>query len=699
MLNPGGGTTNERVVVAVFRAFAYQWRRLPRRTVVATWLVRTTWLAVRCAQNRLGIPMAPKVSAIGVRAAFFRILVRLRTALLDAVILHHVPSIGNDGAVGTFSRAERHTASVTGRGLVRLEKLLRRKVPGTDARALLAEMVCPVPAEFEQAVVGQLAGWSRREPKGDLVRAIRRAWQWGRLRRALRFTGAAIGTGFILLTVVVVTMAWSLRQGHLTRWFFGQSSRRMAKEMPEVAQAARPWLEGTEGRSVAAPHSPPSAAELYGLTNVWQATLSLTPSQWLAIAPSHIPPVPRMMGPDGKLQLRNPKAKRSGLAGVVGLEFGWVQAHLEFAGRSLSPVGVRYRGNGTYLNSLFGPKQSFKVDLDKYVKGQHLAGVHTLNFVNAIPDNSYMHDALGQQLFRELAVPSPRTAYAYLTLDVPGRYARQALGLYVLIENVDEDFAAERFGDKAVPIFKPVTTELFAYLGEDWSSYADIYDLKTRATPQQLDRVIEFARLVTRADDAEFVEHVADYLDLHEFAGFLAGHVLLASYDGFLSNGQNFYLYLDPRSNRFGFIAWDQDHGWGEFGYVATADRRERASIWKPSTYRNRFLDRVLEVEAFRDVYRSQLERALAGPFSVECLYPRIDELASIIQTPIAAESDFRRQRFDVAVSTNWLTGPRDGAPEGPRAPVHQIKRFIGNRVRSVRDQLDGKVQGEVLGR
>jgi hypothetical protein len=277
-------------------------------------------------------------------------------------------------------------------------------------------------------------------------------------------------------------------------------------------------------------------------------------------------------------------------------------------------------------------------------------------------------------LFRDLGVPAPRTAYAYLTVDVPGHSADQPLGLYVLIEDIDANFAADRFGAKDVPIFKPVTPDLFKDLGDDWKAYAGIYDLKTKATPAQLERVIQFARLVTAADDAEFAQRLPEYLDFEEFAGFLAGHVLTASYDGFLANGQNYYLYLNPRDNKFGFIPWDQDHGWGEFGYVATADLRERASIWQPSSYNNRFLERVLKVEAFHNVYRRRLDRALA-------------------------ESDFRLKRFDLALSTNWIKGPRDGAPEGPKAPVHQIKRFITNRVKSVQDQLDGKAKGAILKR
>ena len=87
----------------------------------------------------------------------------------------------------------------------------------------------------------------------------------------------------------------------------------------------------------------------------------------------------------------------------------------------------------------------------------------------------------------------------------------------------------------------------------------------------------------------------------------------------------------------------------------------------------------------------------LEGPFTANRLYHRIDLIGAIIRPAVAAESDFRLKRFDIAISTNWLTGPRDGAPEGPRAPVHQIKRFIAGREQSVRDQLEGKTEGDIL--
>ena len=686
------------IVLAVFRSFAIRWRRLPRRTIVAIWLLRTTWFAVMRERRRLRLPAPDRTSATAANLTLFRALNRLRAVYLEAVVLRCVLGETAPDASRALRRKETRVDKRVKRGVAKLAKRLRKKRAPAEVEALLAAIPSPPPAETEALVLGQMREWSRKQKKDDLVRATLRAWRWAGFKRFVRRCFVTAAVVLCVLVTTGLTVAYLARQGYLTAWFISFGSRQTAKEFPELLQPARPWPNRPDQTGLAARHPPGTAIELYSLTNIWTSKLSFTRDQWKALQPAHIQPVPNMFQ-DGKIALRNPKAQRNGLAGVVGLDFNWTKARLEFAGTTYSNVAVRYRGNGTYLNSLYGPKQSFKVDINKYAKGQNLAGIHTLNYVNAIPDNSYLHDALAEQLFRDLGLPAPRTAYAYLAVDVPGQSANQPLGLYVLIEDIDANFAADRFGAKDVPIFKPVTPDLFKDLGDDWKAYAGIYDLKTKATPAQLERVIQFARLVTAADDAEFARRLPEYLDFEEFAGFLAGHVLMASYDGFLANGQNYYLYLNPRDNKFGFIPWDQDHGWGEFGYVATADQRERASIWQPSSYHNRFLERVLKVEAFHAIYRRRLERALAEHFTMDRLYAQVDQVGAIIRPAVAAESDFRLKRFDLALSTNWINGPRDGAPEGPKAPVHQIKRFITNRVKSIRDQLDGKTKGAILKR
>jgi len=700
------------VSVAAFETLAFRWRKLPRRTVVATWLLRTVCYAAARERKRLGLKRKPATAtgliACGLLEQVNALKPRQSAALVLAMLLHEPIETAAAALRSKPARIQKRIAKATAKLTRRFRKVARRaakKFPAeataieTDPLTALKALPASVPEEVQAAILTKTADWKPEASEGELVRSTIWAWRRRTAGRFFRRLGIALGATVLLAAVSFGSFLYLLDQGYLNLAFIQWSQSKMIKRFPEMAQPARPWPATPAEIAYGSSATPANAAELYGFTNIWRAKIRLTPEQWRAIQPRHIKPLPKLFQ-GGKVGLRNPNASRNGLAGAVGLDFPWAEGAFEFAGQVFEHVGVRLRGNGSYMASLKLQKQPYKVGLNRVKKGQGLAGIRTLNFMNALPDYSYLRDALAEKLFRELGAVAPRTAYAYLTLEVPGKFTDRPLGLYVLIEDVNRDFAQDRFGSSSAPIFKPVTYDLFADWGSDWSAYQGIYDLKTKASEVQRERLFDLAKLVTHADDEEFARKLPEYLDLEEYAAFVAGHVLLSSYDGYLSDGQNFYLYLDPRSNRFGFIPWDQDNSWGAFAYVGTAKKRENASIWKPAAYDNRFLNRVMKVEAFRTIYRRKLEQALAGPFTVAGLNREIDQLATILRPAIAAESQFRLQRFDIAVSATWEKGPRDGKQEdafGPAAPAQQLKRFIIARAKSVRDQLDGKSQGSLL--
>ena len=106
--------------------------------------------------------------------------------------------------------------------------------------------------------------------------------------------------------------------------------------------------------------------------------------------------------------------------------------------------------------------------------------------------------------------------------------------------------------------------------------------------------MIEFGRFVSSASDAEFAAKIGDFVDLDDFARYLAVLVWLANDDSLLRNGQNFYTYLHPDTNKMHFIAWDQDFS---FGNVRNNGTWSIFSSWSSS---NRFLSRLYNVAAFR---------------------------------------------------------------------------------------------------
>jgi len=141
-----------------------------------------------------------------------------------------------------------------------------------------------------------------------------------------------------------------------------------------------------------------------------------------------------------------------------------VHADLEFEGQTFKDIAVRYKGNGTFLESRDSLKHSLKVDLSGFVKEQKLAGITKLNFHNSVTDASWMNEVLSYRLYRDAGIPAPQTAYARVFLTVPGKFDRQYFGLYSLVEDVDSNFAVQQFKAKHGAIFKPVTPSFFSDL-------------------------------------------------------------------------------------------------------------------------------------------------------------------------------------------------------------------------------------------
>jgi spore coat protein H len=405
--------------------------------------------------------------------------------------------------------------------------------------------------------------------------------------------------------------------------------------------------------------------------------LAFSPEHWRALEPAR-----KSFGwinPGHGEWLQGPPGKRNGLASASGIEFKNVHASITIDGRTLSDVAVRYKGNGTYLDAMGSGKFSFKVDLNKFVKGQTFSEVTTINLHNNITDPSWMNEPLSYRLYRDAKVPAPRTSYARVYLTVPGKHDKRYAGLYSIVENVDQHFIARNFANKDGALFKPVSTHLFNYLGPDWAKYNQTYDPKGSVTTEQKQRVIDFTRLVTQASDTEFAARLPTFVDLEEFARYMAVMVFLSDVDGILGSGQNFYLYLDPKTQKFSFLPWDQDHSFGQFPFIGSQEQRNDLSILRPWVGRNRFFERVFAVEAFKKLYLARMEEFSRTIFEPQRFAVQVDEIAAVIRPAVKDES--KLDRFDRAVA-------------GTSRSIVPIKPFAKKRAKSVADQLTGKSRG-----
>ena len=363
------------------------------------------------------------------------------------------------------------------------------------------------------------------------------------------------------------------------------------------------------------------------------------------------------------------------------VELPYVFSKVEFEGQTVDSVGVRFKGNSSYAQARNTLKKPFKLDFNRYLEDgvfPAAAGVTLLNFNNNAMDPSQAREAIAYKIFRDAGVPAPRTAYTRVYVTVPNVHDRKYLGLYTIVEEVNKEFLKHHFDSSKGLLLKPEGVRGFEYLGDDWSHYHARYDPRA-ATRKNTRRFVEFLKLVDEADEETFRARIGVVLDLDAFARFLAANVVLSNTDSFIASGHNYYLYLDPKTDKLHFIPWDLNLAMGAFMLAGSIEQQIDLSVDAPHAHYNNLARRLLAIDDFRASYRAHVERIVAHHFRPDRLNPEIERIERLTQGAIEEEKNAGDDLGDRAI--------------GPWQPI-DLKTFVAGRTKSIEDQLTGKSKG-----
>jgi putative membrane-bound dehydrogenase-like protein len=444
-------------------------------------------------------------------------------------------------------------------------------------------------------------------------------------------------------------------------------------------------LVSTQSRTT--PAAGPAAAEgdVFAPGKVWSMDLTVSAKEYQALEPA---PVFGFGFPGGPPQAKEKKQKDKRVRdrNLFGVEFPRVLADLTAGSKTYTNVSLRYDGNATYFASASDVKRPFHIQLAHHAK-QHFHGLSTINLHPGSLDPTRGREALAYSVFRAAGVPAPRTAFAEVTLTVPGRFDKEYLGLYTLVEEVDAAFLRERFKTDKGLLMKPQRLRSIDYLGDKWESYKGQYQPQTEATKEQSSRVIAFAKLVNEGSDAAFAKEVGSFLDVDGFLRFLAANALLSNVESFFALGHNYSLFLHPTTNRFVFLPGDAELALANFLLMGSAEQLMNLSLTQPYPGPNKLADRLLAIKEVKEKYRKLLEELTADCFTRERLLKEIAAVEAVTKGPL------ERERKAVAARRKANPGfgppPRFGQPPA-------LRTFVEKRLASVEGQLADKAKGYV---
>jgi len=417
---------------------------------------------------------------------------------------------------------------------------------------------------------------------------------------------------------------------------------------------------------------PKTADAFFQDTKVWDVALTVSPENYSALEPGN--------GRD------------------FGADFEYVRANAIVAGEALQNVGLRYKGNSSFSTARGIPKKSFKIDFNRFVKGQKFLGLTKLNLNNNVLDPSQIREALAYRLWRKLELPGARTVFARVTLTVPGRYDKKLLGLYVVVEQVNGPFLKGRFGTDKGLLLKPERSLSMPYLGEAFTEYEREYVPKSDAKPLLAKRLMEFTRLVSQADDATFGEQIGGFVDFGQLARFTAAHTVLSHLDSFLLRGHNYYLYLPKAGGKFAFLPWDVNSTFASHRSAGSPEQQFNLSVKQPFAKGQRLLERLMKLKSFRESYGEELKKLVRTHFSREAIGRDMTELRKAVESTVREDeySDYREfvNNFEI---------PKDSTPSESRGGFRVVRKpllreFVAKRHESISAQWAGEREGYTPG-
>lgn len=329
-----------------------------------------------------------------------------------------------------------------------------------------------------------------------------------------------------------------------------------------------------------------------------------------------------------------------------------VAATFDWEGESVATVGVRAFGYSSHVAG----KPPLKIDFDHAVEGQEWRGLESLKLRNAYADPSFLHDALEPWLLRRAGVPTSRTGWVRLVVN------GAAIGLYTLMEPVDDRFLTRTYGNDDGPLYSIDGIRGHGLMPlEDAAAY---FQTNTAVTGDGAD-LEDLTRIVATGSD----EALAAVVDLDGFFVESIARTLCGSQDSFSADGNNFYLYNDPREDRdptdlhgtWHVIPWDYNFDFSTFGIVP-ALAVDPSAPWATSNYAYDpttgapYTDVLMarQVASGRDV-DAEVHALAADAFAYPDIVAKVEAWQSLLAADVAVDPLGGAEAFRVGIADDLL--------------------------------------------
>ncbi|MFC2131718.1 CotH kinase family protein [Bacteroidota bacterium] len=329
----------------------------------------------------------------------------------------------------------------------------------------------------------------------------------------------------------------------------------------------------------------------------------------------------------------------------------YIPVILTYNNQTWTDTEMRIRGESTR----YDPKKSLKI---KFNSEPFSNGRNRINLNAEFQDPSYIHSCLASRIFNEIGIPCFRSEHIRIYLN--GEY----LGLYLQIENMDEQFLQSRGLDKDGNLYKATND------GSCLSKYDDIYEQWEKKTNEDTGRddLQEFIDILNSVPDSIYYEFTKSVFDYENMISIIAMNMLLANASTFY---HNYYMYHDIKgSNLWSMFPWDIDK---TFNTYSAGWHYAWSGPWVFPD--NPYFERALLCDTIFSDIKNKLTELRNSIFNEEYLFPVIDSLATVLgQSVLEDKTDDIED--DLAKWNNWVQLTKDFINQRYDALQHQIENY-----------------------
>lgn len=317
----------------------------------------------------------------------------------------------------------------------------------------------------------------------------------------------------------------------------------------------------------------------------------------------------------------------------------WVPATITFEGIDWYKVGIRYKGNSTLRNAYQSntEKYPFKLDFDEFeddfpqIKNQRFYGFKQLNLSSNDSDGSLMREKVASDLFRTFGVPSARTAFYAVYLDRGN--GSQFIGVYTLVEEVDDSVPDSQFPDDNGNLYKPDGDAASFASGTYDESEFDLKTNEDEADFSDVKSLYDILHNSSRTTDPEqWKADLEAIFDVDGFLKYLAVNNTIQNWDTYGVMTHNYFLYNNE--GLLSWIPWDNNESFqeGKQSGALSFGMSEVSSNWPLISY-------LIQIDEYETMYTHYVNEFAATVFDSDEMSTLLNSYKTLIESYATQEN------------------------------------------------------------